>query len=67
MGSIKRNRTGFIVLKESLDSVGIGFSGVQIAVLRHSALMGREEIIDRYQFARVGFDRLVVRQGIKSI
>ncbi|MBP6812297.1 MAG: DUF3667 domain-containing protein [Saprospiraceae bacterium] len=53
------------VLEESLDSIGIGFSGVEISVL-DIVRLEPNEIIQRYQLTG-WFDKLMVRQGIKSI
>ncbi len=53
------------LLEESLDSFGIGFSGVEISVL-DIVRLEPNEIIERYQLTG-WFDKLMVRQGIKSI
>ncbi|MBC7774343.1 MAG: DUF3667 domain-containing protein [Phycisphaerae bacterium] len=52
------------LLQGSLDSTGIGFSGIQISTLdivRYES----DEIIERYHITK-WYDRLMVRQGIKS-
>ncbi|MDX1909944.1 MAG: DUF3667 domain-containing protein [Saprospiraceae bacterium] len=52
------------LLNNGLDSIGFGFNGVQIAsldVVRYNA----DELIERYHITN-GFDRLFIRQSIKS-
>ncbi|MFN0036057.1 MAG: DUF3667 domain-containing protein, partial [Saprospiraceae bacterium] len=52
------------LLQEPLDSVGLSFNGVKIATL-DLVRYEPDEIIRRYHFTN-WFDRLVVRQAIKS-
>jgi len=52
------------LLQEALDSTGFGFNGIKIASL-DLVRYGPEELIERYHFTE-WYDKLLVRQGIKS-
>jgi hypothetical protein len=52
------------LLQEGLDSTGFGFNGIRIASL-DLVRYGPEEIIERYHITE-WYDKLLVRQGIKS-